>query len=467
MGMTTTELLKTVYNKLDDEPLGAGDPRYIPIYEESGYKDPMKRLEKHIELVDDEKIKNGKSVQFFTGFRGCGKTTALFRLKQCLEEKYYFVIYVDGLEYINPAEEIDITDLLVVLAGAFSDALRDHPQIKANIQIESYWTRFKNFLFKTEAEITEINAKTKLDFMGMAGTEAGIKMNLKSTPTFRQELQNLLKTRIGELKQNVDEFMKDGVRAIRSALGPETQIVFIFDSLEQLRGSLLNEEKIIRSVVDVFTIHHRLLELPDIHTIVTVPPWLKFVTMLDNTKPIILLHGIKQWVNDAARTPHKDGNNVFRNLILKRLGKDGFKTLFGEEWNAERTKADDLIEMCGGDIRIILRLVRDIISSSENFPISDDEIKAVITTVKSDFLPISDKDAMWLSKIEKNREVSLPDVKGEYVGGLTRFFDRNWVLYFRNGEDWYDIHPFIQSEIQKIVNRIASEKETEDKNNGN
>lgn len=53
----------------------------------------------------------------FSGFRGSGKTTELFRLKKSLEESGYVVLYGDALKYLNPAQEIDISDLLIVLAG--------------------------------------------------------------------------------------------------------------------------------------------------------------------------------------------------------------------------------------------------------------------------------------------------------------------------------------------------------------
>jgi len=451
--MNPEELQKTAYNALHDVPLEPTDPRYVPIYEESVFKDPVKRLKKHIELIEDEKVKEGKSVQFFSGFRGCGKTTELFRLRKELQDSYYLVIYADALKYINHSNEIDITELLIILAGAFSDALESHESIKTDIKIESYWTRFKNFL-KTEVKIQEANVKTDLDFLGMAKTEASIKLNLKDTPSFRKELRDKLSTRIGKLKENVHNFVRDGVSAIHSALNPNTQIVFIFDSLEQIRGSLLNQQAVIESVEQIFSHHHRLLELPGVHTIYTVPPWLKFVTMTDNAKPIVLLHSIKQWANNKSRTSHENGRKIFRKLVVKRFGEQGFEAFFGESCIAERTKADDLIDLCGGDLRVLLRLFRELILPAETFPITDDEIKAAIARVRGDFLPISDDDAFWLAKIDKNRDVSLPDVKSENINRLTRFFDRNWVLYFRNGEDWYDIHPFIQKEVRKIVKRL-------------
>src|SRR5215203_5264048 len=168
------ELKKQIYRALEDKALKPDDERYIPIYKLLDCQDPIARLKEHIELTEAE------STQFFSGFRGSGKTTELLRLKQELLEEGYLVIYADALKYINPSDEIDITDLLIVIAGAFSDALEDENY--AHIKIDSYWTRFKNWLVSTNVSVPELSVKA-----GAMETEAQIKANLKTTPTFRQE----------------------------------------------------------------------------------------------------------------------------------------------------------------------------------------------------------------------------------------------------------------------------------------
>jgi hypothetical protein len=266
-------------------------------------------------------------------------------------------------------------------------------------------------------------------------------------------LQERLTGRIGELRQNVEKFVEDGVKAVKSALGDDAQIVFIFDSLEQIRGSLFNEEAVIRSVQRVFSLHYRLLELPYVHTIYTVPPWLNFI--MPNL-PIVLLHSIKQWENDEMRKFHPRGQDAFRQLIVKRFGAEGFKTFFGSAWDADRTPADLLIDNCGGHFRDLLSLLRETVLLAQSFPVSEAEIKTAIENIRSGFLPIAESDAVWLAKIEESRDVSLPDLQGENVGRLTRFLDTHLVLYFRNGKDWYDIHPLIRDEVRRIVKRLEA-----------
>ena len=45
-------------------------------------------------------------------------------MRKRLVDENYFVLYADALDYINPALPIQISDLLIVLAGAFSELWR-------------------------------------------------------------------------------------------------------------------------------------------------------------------------------------------------------------------------------------------------------------------------------------------------------------------------------------------------------
>src|SRR5215831_13526165 len=83
-----------------EQPLtrGSNDPRYVNCAAARGSED-----EAH--LIDEARLIARRiqrseppyySKQLFTGHRGCGKTTELFRLKRILEDEYYFfVVYFD------------------------------------------------------------------------------------------------------------------------------------------------------------------------------------------------------------------------------------------------------------------------------------------------------------------------------------------------------------------------------------
>jgi hypothetical protein len=427
--------LKRLYQSMDpNKALEPDDPFYEPIYEIPGCTDPVQLLYSGIDFADTE------SCQFFSGFRGSGKTTELKRLRRKLEEHDYLVFYADALEYVNPAEMIDISDLLIVLAGAFSDAIEK--QLGADIKMthESYWTRFWHYLNTTSVTMDEIKLTPVKDV-------AELKFALKDTPSFRQKVQQMMSTRLFELEAQVKKFFEDSVKAIREQR-PGQKIVFLFDQLEQIRGSLFNEREVISSVERLFRLHIDRLKLPYIHTVYTVPPWLKFVYP---TIDVVILHTVRQWCKDQARNDHAPGNACLSRVVNRRFQAGGLRRLFGEE-----NRADQFTSLCGGHFRDLLRLFRGAIQRAQSLPISDEVIHSSIVDVRSTFLPIAYDDAIWLGKIADSRASGLPDTSPDSVSRFTRFLDTHFVLYLRNGEEWYDIHPLIRDEVDRIVKSSAS-----------
>lgn len=458
MALTPEErqLLKSIFQRLVDEPLVPGTRKheqlYQPIYAHPGCEDPVQLLQTYVEFSDVE------SLQLFSGFRGSGKTTELFRLQKQLEQEGYVVLYADAVKYINPSEEIDISDLLIVIAGAFSDAMDQWARQLSepvNLAHESYWTRLKNYLTDTVAKLEEVNFKFEANSPAkelVGGIKAGIdlKLALKESSSFRRNMQQFMQNRIGELRNTVHKFFEDGVKAVKQVWGDEKQVVFIFDSLEQLRGSLTNEREVLRSVERVFASHLNLLELPYVHAIYTVPPWLEFVMP---GVDINTLWAIKLWNNDPQRSRYEPGWEALRQMVLKRLGENACRTVFNCQTTEPFTAADDLIAACGGDLRIMLRLLRETLLRARSLPISPEAINDAITSVRGDFMSISVEDARWLAQIGGQRKHGLPDTNSESINRLTRFLDTHFVLYLKNGEKWYDTHPLIREEVEKIIQR--------------
>jgi len=416
-----------VYRQLDDRPLEPGDPRYQPLYDHPGCADPIQLLQERIELAASE------SLNLFLGFRGSGKTTELFRLRERLVNKGYIVLYANALNYINPADRIEISNLLIVLAGAFSDALQEEYHI--DLRGETYWTRLKNWLAATDVDIRELSLKTGAD----------IKLELRTTPSFRQKLSQALSGRIGELHAEVIGFFEDGFKAIRQKAGTDAKVVFLFDSLEQIRGSLSNEQEVTRSVEVLFSNNLRLLEIPYLHVVYTVPPWLKFV--LPGVR-MVVLPCVRTWDNDKERTTCVPGMEALRSLTGRRFSADGLKRFFGAE---PFSRADRLIALSGGHFRDLLFLLQETVLRANDLPVSDEAIERAITEVRSMFLPISMDDARWLAEIERERASLLKTREPAEISRLTRFLDTHVVLYLRNGEEWYDVHPLVRDEVLHIV----------------
>ena len=55
--------------------------------------DPVLLMQRHVDFND------AQSLQLFSGFRGAGKTTELFRLRGELRKQGYVVLYADAMDY--------------------------------------------------------------------------------------------------------------------------------------------------------------------------------------------------------------------------------------------------------------------------------------------------------------------------------------------------------------------------------
>lgn len=295
MALTTDDqqFLKALYQRLQDRPLEPGDPLYQPVYEHTGCEDPVTDLERRTEYADVE------SLTLFSGFRGSGKTTELFRLRKRLKDAGATVLYADALEYINPASPVEIADLLIVLAGEFSDAL-----IAEGIDISSdnYCTWLRNSLTKTDVGVKELGSKA-----GAEGAGVDLKLEFRTSPLFRQRLSRHMSGRIGELRREVLQVLRGGYQAVHKARGDDAKVVFLFDSLEQIRGSLSNEHEVTHSVEVLFSTHLKLLEIPYVHVVYTVPPWLKFVL---KGVDMIVLPCLRLWNNDSGRSECTSGGSA-------------------------------------------------------------------------------------------------------------------------------------------------------------
>jgi hypothetical protein len=439
--------LLEVHKKLADQPLEPGSPFYEPIHKTLDDVDPVWMMQRNIIFNEIQ------SLQLFSGFRGAGKTTELLRLKQDLERKGYFVLYADALDYVNPAEPIDISDLLMVLAGSFSDALAD--KIGTDVGRVSFWDRMTNFLTNTEISIPRMEGRLELSSPGrevLGGLRAGLnlKAELKTGSSFRQNLQKFLASQLADLVARVDLFFEDGVKTIRESAGTETQVVFIFDQLEQIRGTFQTWESVIQSIELLFSTHLDKLRLPYVHAVYAVPPWLRF--LLPPEAPMTMLPTVHLWNNDAPRTVFEAGLVAFRALVHRRIDVTDTARLFGPAGARAGGPVDRVIEASGGYVRDLLRLMQEIVKRASALPVAERVVDTVINAARRDLLQlIALDDARWLRDIGQERNAALRSIDERSVERLSNFLDTHRVLYFVNDSAWYDIHPLIRDEVDRMV----------------
>ncbi|HLM46592.1 MAG TPA: hypothetical protein VK458_22170 [Myxococcaceae bacterium] len=433
--MKTEDLafLRNFFRAVTDQPIefnGNDANRYVPLYDspELAPHDPVKLLARPIQFA------LGQSVQLFSGFRGSGKSTELHRLRKHLgepEQGDYKVVLCDIEDYINLSQSVDIIDFLLAVAGAFGDALHKEGFLTGDPAKEGYWARFTTFLKNTHLNLADLSS-------------VGIKVALKSDPSFRETLQKRMAGHLGALVEDVRAYVTGCVKKVKDRFGPNTEVVLLLDSMEHIRGTSTNATSVQDSVVNLFTSHSDKLHFDHLHVVYTIPPYLK--VLYPNLGTLYSPGGVQ--VLPALKVRDNSGNVFQPGLdLLERLisARGNWREMLGPN----RATLDTLSLLSGGHLRDFLRLFSEIIRRADRLPVPEATVDAAIAQVRTEFLPIADADAKWLHLIATTHGVALPDIK--LLHDLARYLDTHLALYYRNGNEWYDVHPLVRDVVKAQV----------------
>ena len=432
MSMTPEEriFLRDFFRQVSDQPLDPRDGRYIPLYDdpEMAGDDPVELLARAIEWTE------GESVQLLSGFRGTGKSTELRRLQQRLQENGYLVLRCDIEDYLNLSLPVDVSDFLMAIAGAFSDAVARSGVIADQSLPEGYWDRLARFMTRVEFK----GLTTKL---GIGVASAGIQVNLKNDPSFKQRLQEHMAGHLGALVTDVHDFISTSIDGIKKQRGNDYELVLLVDSIEHFRGTLINSEEVQSSVEKLFVSHSEKLRLPYLHVVYTAPPYLKVrysnLGALYEPGGIHVLPALE--LRDRDGTRFQKGYDAMERVVQAR---GDWRTLLGE-----RSALDRLIRYSGGRMRDLFRLLAEVMRRARSLPASESAADAAIAQLRAEFLPVADDDARWLVDVAKRHEIvfesraDLPD--------LSRFFSTYLAFGYHDGDKWYDLHPLISDHVTR------------------
>ena len=433
MTTDTRTFLRDFFRQVSDQPLGPSDERYIPLYnnaEDSG-DDPVELMSRAIEWTP------GGSVQLLSGFRGAGKSTELRRLERNLREKGYKVFRCDIEDYLNLSVPVDVSDFLMAVSGAFSDAIDRAELSGVRNTHQSYWARLVGFL--NRIEFGGASATLGSDFASMT-----IQANLRSDPSFKSRLQEHMSGHLGALVNDVREYFESSVSNLQTPNQTDREVVLLVDSIEHFRGTFINAQDVQSSVETLFVSHAERLHLPHLHVVYTVPPYLKVrysnLGALYAPGGVHVLPALKLRSKDGA--VHKRGYDAMEQIVAAR---GNWETLLGQ-----RSALDKLIHFSGGHLRDLLRLLGEVLRRATVLPVPEKTLTASIDQLRTEFLPIAEDDARWLAEISKSHQTALPSA--EHLPTLARFFDTHLALCYRNGEEWYDVHPLI---FEHVNNRAV------------
>ncbi|MBP8267681.1 MAG: hypothetical protein KAX47_14095 [Zoogloea sp.] len=417
--------LKTLYNALADRVLEPHDPVYVEeLNAKAGFGgDPVEELATEIDWQE------GGGVCLFTGQRGTGKSTELKRLQARLGELGIVAFYADLSEYVLLTKEIEISDFLVSVAGAMSEQIQ--ARYGASPGNRTYWDRFRDFLTQ-DVSITEIK-------IGSPGFD--VKAALKSDPEFKRLVQEKSRGYVAQIVASTHAFIAEAVQWVRDKEGdPDRKVVLIIDSVERIRGVGNEAMGVYESVRNLFFSHADSLRIPMLHVVYTVPPYLAILaagagSLLGGavTRRLVSTHIFK----DRSREPDAVGLEILHKVVATRFGH--WHKVFSIE------AIDELAISSGGDLREFFRLIRLCLPSVRDdaqLPLDKSAVATAQNTARNEMLPIPADHLDWLKRISESHQTCL--AKDSDLPVLAHFLDNRLVLNYRNGSDWYDIHPLLR-----------------------
>lgn len=420
-----------------DEALPPTDPRYVPGLHGAPEEDVISALLEEIltrPALDSHLF-------YFTGQRGTGKSTELRRLEQLLLGEQSQVIRFDSLDFITETEKVTVESvLLLVTAGlaAWADLHYKEEFLKAGA-----WTRFSQWL-TTDIELTEVSAQ-------------GLKLKLKEQQASVAEKIRRLSTPL-EWTKKVQAFAGDIVAFLRERTRRD-RVVVIVDSLERLRGvSGADQDAMFQHVITTFAGDFDRLRIPSASVVYSVPPYLALMADVRNFVTCHALASVRVYAKPVAydgtatenrRKPRPEGLEKMRSLIARRYS----------DWSQvlDQSALNELAQASGGDLRHFMqRLVSGAVGKAQ---------------FALDRLPLSKNDAIVQQVIDENRgETERLTVKSEWplladiarthnaiaadrtesLRTLARLFDTRVILNYRNGAEWFDIHPLLWPLIDSL-----------------
>lgn len=405
----------------NEEVLTPDDERYVKNLHGSNEEDV-------INLLCDDILSRGSELFYFTGQRGTGKSTELRRLETMLAEEDVQPIRFDSLDYISDTEPVTVETLLLVVTAGLADWTREHYG-EAYLKQEA-WTRFWNWL-QTEIEIKEVSG-------------AGIKAVLKEQQaTVIEKVRNLSSKR--EWTDTIADFAGKIVDYIRFA-SRRGRVVVIVDSLERLRGKTpADQDLMFQQVVTAFAGDFDRLRLPGASVVYSVPPYLSLLADVRNYVECYSLASVRVYEKPLAgnaRQPRQSGLDLMAQLIAQRF----------PAWSGilSRAALDRLALNSGGDLRHFMQRMVSAVAAQAQFALdrlplgADDPIVERVLEVnrgETERLTVRNEWPL-LHQIASSHNAIAEDRK-DSLQTLAHLFDIRVILNYRNGAEWFDVHPLL------------------------
>ncbi|MTJ15858.1 MULTISPECIES: AAA family ATPase [unclassified Dolichospermum] len=421
--------LKRLYNAFDPfRPLPAGDPAYVDCTDVRGDGDILEAVGREI-LYSDR-----KTCQLYAGHRGAGKSTELLRLQKYLDENGFFVVYFAADEQDIDPEDVQYTDILLACTRNILTAFKDRTDSQAVLNWLKERCEDLKDLLQTKIFIDELSIEAQVSQF------AKITTKIRSEPSERQKIRQLIDPHTTTLIEALNEFIRD---AKKNLLSKYSELVLIADSLDRIVPIIQADGR--SNHDEIFIDRNEQLKNLDCHLVYTIPISLLYS---DRAASLTEIYGLPQvlpmiMVKTPENEPFSPGLDKVIEILQKRLKKvDPNKSIV--DLFESRSSLEMLCLMSGGHARNLLLLMKEALKYTTSLPITDKALQRSISELRKTY-----KDTIYanewkdLANVHYSKEI----VNDQLHRGL--LFNR-CILEYRYLESeggsnvWYDIHPLIK-----------------------
>jgi len=405
-----------IIKALHISPLSCKDPRYFDCSKMRGC-DTATIIERKLKRQQE-----GFLHLLFTGYRGTGKTTELYRLQARFREEYE-VIYYDASEKLD-LYNCKVTDILMAIA----QEIHEHMKNIGNTLPEKILKDVADWFFE---KVLEKEKSIAIEAGGNAGISspkwfsiitskifAGMKLDTKDREIIRRKLENNLSSLIEKINILLvsagDQLKNQGKKGL----------IFMIDSLDKGGREGLDKE--------LFIANGKCFANLKGHFIYIVPISLLYdsqSSLLEFDREILPM--IPVFKKDTDHIPQEDNIRQLKELIGKRIVINAIFTDPGETLR-------QFILTSGGHLRDLLKLLQDACSLTAD-RIGPTHAEIAVNRLTNDYERIV-LDDQYKRLVNVYREQSSTN------DAVSQSLIHNNVILVYQQEDasnWKDVHPAV------------------------
>jgi len=353
---------------------------------------------------------------FFSGHRGCGKSTELLHLmgNPDIVEKFWPIHF--SIREEADIIDLDFRDILLAVGGRM---FRDYRNAGGHIP-DQLLKELNSWRGKVEEEIKTISGRVSEYEVGASidafFVNAGMKMKLE--PATRAELRQVIERDITGLLLVINNIAA-------AIFSQEKRIPLIL--IDDLDKPGLEEARAI------FHDRREIMMQPNCAIVYTVSSALFYSKDFDAIRDqAIFLPNIKLHPHQAPDERNKEGYATLRRFVTLRMDTNLIEAL----------ALEDAITYSGGVFREMARIMRTAIGRArrrKSMRVESVDVDWAIAEIRNEYRRILDKDDIEILKNvhEHNRL--------EYNDRLRPLLQLLALLEYRNGENWCDVHPVLRA----------------------